>query len=31
MWIYDGKTPPRGPAIPEPYCTFDPATSYGRL
>ncbi len=31
IWIYDGKTPPRGPAIPEPYCSFDPATSYGRL
>jgi hypothetical protein len=31
MWIYDGKTPPRGPAIPEPYCTFDPATSYGKI
>lgn len=31
LWIYDGKTPPRGPAIPEPYCTFDPATSYGRV
>lgn len=31
MWIYDGKTSPRGPYIPEPYCTFDPATSYGKL
>lgn len=31
LWIYDGKTPPRGPYIPEPYCTFDPATSYGKL
>jgi len=31
MWVYDGKTSPRGPYIPEPYCTFDPATSYGRI
>lgn len=31
MWIYDGKTPPQGPYIPEPYCTFDPATSYGKI
>ena len=28
MWRYDGLTPPRGPKIPEPYCTFDPADSY---
>jgi hypothetical protein len=31
MWIYDGKTAPQGPVIPEPYCTFDPATSYGNI
>ena len=31
MWVYDGKTPPRGPYITEPYCTFDPATSYGKI
>ena len=31
QWIYDGKTAPQGPAIPEPYCTFDPATSYGNI
>jgi hypothetical protein len=30
-WIYDGKSAPRGPAIPEPYCTFDPASSYGNI
>lgn len=31
MWIYDGKTAPRGPKIPEPYCTFDPKDSYGNI
>ncbi len=28
-WIYDGKSVEQGPSIPEPYCHFDPATSYG--
>jgi hypothetical protein len=28
LWMYDGKTPPRGPKIPEPYCVFDPANAY---
>lgn len=27
LWIYDGKTAPRGPYIPEPHCTYDPAKS----
>lgn len=27
QWIYDGKTPARGPYVPEPYCTYDPAKS----
>jgi hypothetical protein len=27
LWIYDGKTPLRGPHVPEPYCSFDPAKS----
>ena len=27
-WRYDGLTAPRGPKIPEPYCSFDPADSY---
>jgi hypothetical protein len=31
LWIYDGKSAPRGPKIPEPYCTFDPADSYGNI
>lgn len=31
QWIYDGKTAPRGPKLPEPYCTFDPADSYGNI
>lgn len=31
MWVYDGKTAPRGPKIPEPYCTFDPKDSYGNI
>ncbi|HTP38693.1 MAG TPA: nuclear transport factor 2 family protein [Steroidobacteraceae bacterium] len=31
QWIYDGKTAPKGPKIPEPYCTFDPADSYGNI
>jgi hypothetical protein len=30
-WIYDGTSAPRGPKIPEPYCTFDPADSYGNI
>lgn len=33
QWIYDGKTAPRGPNLPEPTCTFDPAKSsaiYGK-
>lgn len=30
-WRYDGVTPPRGPKIPEPYCTFDPQDSYGNV
>jgi hypothetical protein len=29
VWHYDGKSTPQGPAIPEPYCHFDPATVYG--
>ena len=28
LWIYDGKTAPRGPYVPEPYCHFDPAKAY---
>lgn len=28
LWMYDGVTPPKGPYIPEPYCTFDPRTAY---
>ncbi|MFT3905656.1 MAG: nuclear transport factor 2 family protein [Steroidobacteraceae bacterium] len=31
QWIYDGKTAPKGPKIPEPYCTFDPNDSYGNI
>jgi hypothetical protein len=31
MWVYDGKTAPRGPKIPEPYCSFDPQDSYGNV
>jgi hypothetical protein len=31
MWIYDGKSAARGPYIPEPYCSFDPALSYGKI
>lgn len=27
LWIYDGKTPARGPYIPQPYCSYDPANS----
>lgn len=27
-WIYDGVSIEQGPAIPEPYCHFDPATAY---
>jgi hypothetical protein len=27
QWIYDGKTAPRGPALPEPTCSYDPAKS----
>ncbi len=27
-WLYDGVSVERGPAIPEPYCHFDPATAY---
>ncbi len=33
QWIYDGKTAPRGPALPEPTCTYDAAKSsakYGK-
>lgn len=33
QWIYDGKTAPRGPNLPEPTCTYDPAKSsaiYGK-
>jgi hypothetical protein len=26
-WIYDGKSAPKGPALPEPTCTYDPAKS----
>lgn len=32
-WIYDGKTAVRGPNVPEPTCTYDPAKSsaiYGK-
>jgi hypothetical protein len=29
QWIYDGKSVEQGPMIPEPYCHFDMATSYG--
>jgi hypothetical protein len=28
---YDGLSAPRGPKIPEPYCTFDPNDSYGNI
>ncbi len=28
LWRYDGKSTPKGPYIPEPYCTFDPAKAY---
>lgn len=28
VWRYDGKSTPRGPYIPEPYCSFDPKTAY---
>jgi hypothetical protein len=27
LWSYDGKTPFRGPNVPEPYCTYDAAKS----
>jgi hypothetical protein len=27
VWIYDGVTPPSGPRVPEPYCSFDPKDS----
>lgn len=27
MWLYDGKTLPRGPKIPMPYCTFEASNS----
>jgi hypothetical protein len=27
LWIYDAKTPLRGPRVPEPYCTYDPSKS----
>jgi hypothetical protein len=27
-WRYDGVSVPHGPMIPEPYCSFDPKTSY---
>jgi hypothetical protein len=30
-WRYDGLSAPRGPKIPEPYCTFDPKDSYGNV
>lgn len=30
-WRYDGVSAPRGPKIPEPYCTFDPKDSYGNI
>jgi hypothetical protein len=33
QWIYDGKTAPRGPNVPEPACTYDAAKSsaiYGK-
>lgn len=28
LWRYDGKSVPRGPYIPEPYCHFDPEKAY---
>ena len=28
LWVYDGKSAPRGPYVPEPYCHFDPKTAY---
>lgn len=28
LWRYDGKSVPRGPYIPEPYCHFDAAKAY---
>ena len=27
LWIYDGKTPLRGPRIPLPYCSYEPSLS----
>lgn len=27
LWIYDGKTPARGPRTPRPYCTYSPEIS----